>query len=132
MISHLDYTRRRLLQTSQRLRALIHARTRPVDELLVSQRVDRISWDDAQALEYRPVELGERFGPLWATYWFRARATVPEDWHGARVDLLWDSDSEATLWLDSRPGKQQAKHEPARARPDDAAAGREMGESQSR
>ena len=73
-----------------------------MDELLVSPQVDRISWDDAQRLDYRPAALGERFGPLWATYWFRIRATVPEEWRGQRVDLLWDSNSEAALWMDGR------------------------------
>jgi len=100
LISHPDYTRRRLRQASERLRAGLFADTRPVDELLVSNEVDRISWDDAQTLEYRPATLGERFGPLWATYWFRVRATVPEEWRGERVELLWQSDSEATLWRD--------------------------------
>jgi alpha-mannosidase len=75
----------------------------PVDELVVSGPVDRISHDDAQRLEYRPAALGERFGPLWATYWFRAAATVPEEWAGSRVDLQWFSDSEATLWVDGQP-----------------------------
>ena len=80
----------------------MYAATRPVDELLVSPRVDRIPWEDAQGLEYRSASFGERFGPLWATYWFRIVATVPEEWRGARVDLLWHSDSEATLWLGGR------------------------------
>jgi alpha-mannosidase len=80
----------------------VYADTRPVDELLVSPQVDRISYEDAQALEYRPVSLPERFGPLWATYWFRIRATVPEEWRGERVELLWYSGSEATLWRDGR------------------------------
>src|SRR5262249_52031950 len=39
------------------------------------------------------------------TYWFRGSATVPESWRGARVDLLWDSESEATLWLDGEPAQ---------------------------
>jgi alpha-mannosidase len=78
----------------------VYRATRPVDELLVSPQVDRIPWKEAQGLEYRPAAFGERFGPLWATYWFRIAATVPEEWRGARVDLLWFSDSEATLWLD--------------------------------
>lgn len=73
-----------------------------VDELSVSPAVDRISWADAPALEYRPAELGERFGPLWATYWFRIRATVPDEWSGRRVELLWSSLSEAALWHDGR------------------------------
>jgi alpha-mannosidase len=102
LISHLDYTRRRLKQTSERLHARVYSDVRPVDELLVSTQVDRISWAEAQALDYRAAELGERFGPLWATYWFRFRATVPQDWRGVRVDLLWQSGSEATLWDEGR------------------------------
>ena len=102
MISHPDYTRRRLLLASQRLRARIFADSRSVDELVVSPQVDRISYEEAQRLEYRPLELPERFGPLWATYWFRIRASVPEEWRGERVELLWYSGSEATLWRDGR------------------------------
>ena len=86
------------------------ADTRAVDELVVSPRVDRISYDEAQALEYRTVELPERFGPLWATYWFRVRATVPDEWRGERVELLWHSGSEATLWRDGRVVAGLNKH----------------------
>jgi alpha-mannosidase len=102
VIRHLEYTRARLAQRSERLRAAIRPETRPVDELLVSHAVDRLSWDEARALEYRPAKLGERFGPLWATYWFRIRATVPAEWRGRRVELMWSSLSEATLWQDGR------------------------------
>ena len=85
MISHPDYTRRRLRQASERLRAGLFADTAPVNELLVSEQVDRISWREAQSLDYRAAEIGERFGPLWATYWFRIRATIPGAWSGERV-----------------------------------------------
>jgi alpha-mannosidase len=102
LIRHSDYSRRRLAQASERLRALVYPETRAADELLVSQETGRISWDEAQGLEYRPAELGQRFGPLWATYWFRVRGTVPEEWRGRRVDLLWYSNGEATLWQDGR------------------------------
>jgi alpha-mannosidase len=101
-IRHLEYTRERFVQTSARLRALLYPETRPPDELLVGPRVDRIQWEEAQGLEYRPAELGQRFGPLWATYWFRLRFTVPDAWAGRRVDLLWASRSEAALWIDGR------------------------------
>jgi len=96
------YTRARLERTSQRLRERIHPETRPVDELLVSPAVDRISHDEAQGLDYRPAAIGEQFGPLWATFWFRVAATVPEEWSGRRVELLFVSNSEATLWRDGR------------------------------
>ena len=91
-------TRRRLAQTASRLRSLVHPEAVPPDSLLVSERTGRGGWDAAQALRYRPAELGEELGPQFATYWFRLEADVPEAWAGARVDLLWDSRSEAALW----------------------------------
>src|SRR5207253_2579172 len=53
-------------------------------------------------LEYRPAAAGEPLGPLWATYWYRIGATLPETWEDRRVDLLWETQAESTLWLDGR------------------------------
>src|SRR5262249_46629793 len=83
-----------------------------VDELLVGPRADRISFAAAQKLkDFRPAKYGEQFGPLWATYWFRASSTIPSVWKGRRVDLLWESHSEATLWIDGK-SVQGLNHEP--------------------
>jgi alpha-mannosidase len=98
-----EYTRGRIAQTVGRLRDLVHAERRPFDELLIAGPVDRISHADAQAFEYRPAQLRERLGPLWATYWLRAAASVPDSWAGSRVDLIWETGTESTLWLGARP-----------------------------
>jgi alpha-mannosidase len=98
-----EQVRGRLAQMSARLRALAHPEAVPADRLLVSERAERIGWHAAQALTYRDVELGEAFGPQWATYWFRIAATIPQAWAGAVVELAWDSGSEATLWRDGEP-----------------------------
>jgi alpha-mannosidase len=98
-----EYTRGRIAQTVVRLRELVHAERRPLDELLIAGPVDRIGHDEAQGLEYRPARMRERLGPLWATYWLRATATVPSEWAGSRVDLIWDTGTESTLWLGGRP-----------------------------
>jgi alpha-mannosidase len=97
---HPDETRRRLAQTASRLRSLVHPDWVGPDALAVSERTGREGWASAQGLDYRPAALGEHFGPEWATFWFRIEASVPGAWAGARVDLLWDSGSEATLWRD--------------------------------
>ena len=97
------YTRGRLGQTLGRLGRRIHSDRHPLDELRISPPVDRIGHAEAQELEYRPAELGERLGPAWATYWLRARATVPEGWRGSRVDLHWVTGTESTLWRPGRP-----------------------------
>ena len=44
--------------------------------------------------------LGERLGPLFATYWLRASGTVPEGAH-----LILDFGGEATLWVDGQPAE---------------------------
>jgi alpha-mannosidase len=102
LIRHLEYTRARFARTSAQLREQIYPESVAPDELLVAGPVDRIPLEQAERLDYRPAELRERFGPLFATYWFRMRATVPEAWRGRRVDLLWETGSESTLWIDGR------------------------------
>ncbi len=102
MIRHLAYTRERLADTAARLQAAIRPAAVASDRLLDAGPGGRISYDDAQRLDYRAAEPGERYGPLWATYWFRISATVPDAWAGRRVALLWATHAESTLWIDGR------------------------------
>src|SRR5215210_3858117 len=98
-----EQTRRRIAQTGARLHSLIHPETVAPEELLVSERTGRIPREQAEQLTYRPAEIGEAFGPQWATYWFRLAATVPEAWAGRPVELVWDSGCEATLYRGGLP-----------------------------
>jgi alpha-mannosidase len=100
--AHREYTRERLQRLEQRLAAAVWPERVAVTDLLLAGPVDRIEHEAAQALDYRRVDPGEQLGPLFATYWLRAEATVPAAWAGARVDLVLDTRSEATLWLDGR------------------------------
>jgi alpha-mannosidase len=99
---HPEYTRERIKQLGDRIKTRIYPQTQPVDRLLVSPRVDRIAYADAQKLKYRKAKLGDQFGPLWATFWFRITAKVPKSWAGRRIDFLWISWSEATLWQNGK------------------------------
>lgn len=106
MLRHPEYTRDRIRHVVTRLHTRVYSARVPVRELLVSGPVDRIAYDDAQKLaDWRPAKIGELFGPRWATYWFRLKTDVPQDWKGGRVELLWDSQSEATLWRDGQPAQ---------------------------
>ena len=102
MLRHPTYTRDRIAQVGRRMHALIHADVRDPERLRVAGPVGRIDHAQAELLDYRDASLGERFGPLWATYWFQIEAAVPPEWAGERVDLLWVSHSEATLWAGGR------------------------------
>ena len=99
------YTRGRLQQTLERLRGLVHADARALESLSIAGPVARIEHSEARCLDYRPARIGERLGPLWATYWLRATAIVPAAWSGSRVDLLWVTGTESTLWLGGLPAQ---------------------------
>jgi alpha-mannosidase len=112
MLRYPKYTRDRIRQLLDRLQSKIYREVRPVDQLSVSPPTGRISREQALGLAYRPVQRGEQFGPLWTTFWFKAKAVIPPEWQGGRVDLLWVSHCEATLWLDGR-STQGLNYEPA-------------------
>ncbi len=96
------YTRTRLAQFGRRLKRAIYPDRAEVSRIELAGPTARVPFAQAQAFEYRDVQLGVPLGPLWSTYWVRVTATIPEAWRGARVDLYWDSRSEGLLWLDGR------------------------------
>ena len=101
MQRHADYTQTRIRHLTRELAAKIYDAKLTIDDLAVSGPTDRISHGDAQKLtDFRPAKPGDIYGPQWATFWFRATAHVPAEWKGHRVDLLWDTQSESTLWID--------------------------------
>src|SRR5438874_1990879 len=103
MHRHADYTQTRIKLLIRRLAEKIYAARQTIDDLNVAGPVERITYAQAAELGgFRPAKVGDQFGPQWATYWFRASVRVPQEWKGSRVDLLWDSQSEATLWIDAR------------------------------
>ena len=104
MQKHFEITCNRLktfLQSSQ-LRSKIYPTQAPV-KLAVFRAPDRITFAEAQRGKYRPARVGEQFGPLWATHWFKVELAIPQAWRGREVHLLWDSHSEACVWQNGVP-----------------------------
>jgi alpha-mannosidase len=91
VLPHREYARERIAHTAARL--AVHGPPIPL-ALELSGPVER----GAPAGDYRPVEVGEPLGPLFATYWLRVRGRAPEGAH-----LFLDFGGEATVWHDGRP-----------------------------
>ncbi|MEW6749426.1 MAG: glycoside hydrolase family 38 C-terminal domain-containing protein [Candidatus Latescibacterota bacterium] len=102
MQQHPRYTRDRIAQMVGRLQGRIYPEMVQVEDLEISPPVGRITHAQAQRLPYEPVRPGRQLGPLWTTFWFRGRVTVPSQWHGQQVDFLWETHGEATLWVGGR------------------------------
>lgn len=70
-----------------------------------------VGYEEALRGLWSPFGLGERWGGAWATTWFRARAAVPKEWAGERVDARFDLGyhgspgfgAEGLLWRDGAP-----------------------------
>ena len=70
-----------------------------------------ILYAEAMRGAYRPVSVGDRWGPPWSTTWFHVQGEVPQEWAGRRVvawlDLGFAGPAgftcEALAWKDGRP-----------------------------
>ncbi|MEI8316284.1 MAG: alpha-mannosidase, partial [Verrucomicrobiota bacterium] len=104
MQKHFDITRNRIqafLRPTQ-LPGKLYPAKAPV-KLAVSRAPGRITFAEAVRGKYRPARIGEQFGPLWATVWFKVDITIPAAWRGREVVFLWDSNSEACVWQNGVP-----------------------------
>ncbi|MDP3378276.1 MAG: hypothetical protein Q8S53_07900, partial [Brevundimonas sp.] len=102
MLRHTALTLARIEQLAPRLKELIYPERAPL-RFEVAGPVGRIPWAEARALAYRPAAPGLELAPYGSTFWFRLAGEVPGSWVGRRVDVLWASHSEATLWRDGQP-----------------------------
>ncbi|MEO1128176.1 MAG: glycoside hydrolase family 38 C-terminal domain-containing protein [Planctomycetota bacterium] len=97
------YTRRRLAQLEHTLAALARPDAVPMQSIEVAGPTDRIPVAEAPQLVFAPAVPGDLFEGRWSTYWFRITGAAPAHWAGSPVELAWDSESEATVWLDDMP-----------------------------
>ncbi len=78
MLPHRGYARDRIARAVERARARVHADRAAIEGLELAGPVGRIGYAEAAGLPYRPAVAGEPLGPLFATYWLRGTAVVPE------------------------------------------------------
>jgi alpha-mannosidase len=104
MQKHFQLTRERLQKfySKEQLGGLIYSECLPV-HISVFHAPGRITYAEALQGEYRPTNLGEKFGPDWSTHWFKVNIEIPTTWKGCEVHLLWDSSSEGCIWRDGQP-----------------------------
>lgn len=69
----------------------------------VFQCSDPIGCSQAVQADYRPVEIGWRWGPAWSTAWFHITGSVPGSMAGRSVALRFSSGTEALWWRNGVP-----------------------------
>ncbi|MHB8133873.1 MAG: alpha-mannosidase [Anaerolineaceae bacterium] len=102
MQKHRDLTLKRLQTFQKLLESKIYTKAMPV-ELSHFAAPGRIKVEEAMRAQYQTVTLGTRFQPFWSTHWFKIHSIIPNEWEGQEVHFLWDSSSEACIWVDGQP-----------------------------
>jgi alpha-mannosidase len=102
MLKHPRQTVSRINHFARRFLPLIYQESIPL-KVDVAGPVDRITYDDAQKLTYKPAEIGMKIDPLWATFWFRVNADLPEAWKNKTVAIRFNTRSEGLVWIDGKP-----------------------------
>ncbi len=106
MLPDLEYAALRFETFADEVLRPLAMPTRHALAISVASFEGRPSLAEVQALSddaFTPVEIGWRWGPVWSTTWFRLRGEVPASLAGGRVDLRFDSGTEALAWRDGAP-----------------------------
>jgi alpha-mannosidase len=88
MFKHSLLTETRILQTVERIEALVYSPRVPIEIALWAVHGEPVQADRAFRSKYTPVSVGEMWGSLWDTVWFRFRGEVPKEWKGREVVAL--------------------------------------------
>ncbi|KAM4675500.1 alpha-mannosidase 2C1 [Discoglossus pictus] len=89
--------------TDCNLHGKLFGATCPVDSISYFLTENRISYDCAVTGIFQPTKVGEAFGPTWWTCWFKVQLSIPKEWVGKEVHLIWESDGEGMVWKDGQP-----------------------------
>lgn len=88
MLKHPDITETRIRSTLDRIGQLIYTPKAPLDTAAWSVHGEPVAPDKALKAKYAPCAVGDTWGGLWDTTWFRFRGQVPKDWKGREVVAL--------------------------------------------
>ena len=105
----------RLRRILSRVERAVYSERAPLEVAVWPADGEPVPVAQALAAEYAPARVGDRWGPPWATAWFRVTGTVPPEWAGRRVEAVFDlgfvadwpgSQAEALVYdLEGRPVK---------------------------
>ncbi len=101
--SELEFAAQRFaVFAEQVLEPAVYPVTAPL-EVGALQCSEPLSYAEAIGRTYEPVEPGWRWGPAWATAWFRLTGRIPPEMAGQALALRFSSGTEALLWLEGVP-----------------------------
>ncbi|HEY5741527.1 MAG TPA: hypothetical protein VIS99_03215, partial [Terrimicrobiaceae bacterium] len=88
MLKHPVLTESRIRQTLDRIEKLVNSPTAPIEVAAWAVHGEPVSPERAFQATYQPFSVGEMWGALWDTVWFRFQGQIPKEWKGREVIAL--------------------------------------------
>ncbi len=88
MLKHPDLTEGRIRATLDRIQQQIYTPRQSIDTAIWNVGGEPVPAEKAFKAKYAPIAVGEMWGSLWDTAWFRFRGQVPKAWRGREVVVL--------------------------------------------
>lgn len=85
MLKHPVQTEGRIRLALRRIEKLLYPETAPVEVAAWNVGGEPVPAEKAFKAKYTPFSVGEMWGGLWDTTWFRLRGEVPKEWKGREV-----------------------------------------------
>lgn len=102
MLKHSDLTRRRIEQfLKYELEPKVVTAEEPLRVFYCGEPYR--NQEEAAQGAYVEVDPGFRFGPAYATVWFKIAGTVPNGFEGKEIGLMAEVGGERTIWIDGKP-----------------------------
>ena len=88
MLKHPLLTESRIRQSVGRIEELVYSPRAPVEIAMWAVHGEPVPAERALKAKYKPFSVGEMWGSLWDTAWFRFQGEVPKEWKGREVVAL--------------------------------------------
>ncbi len=85
MLKHPLLTESRIRQTLERVERLVYLPKAPIEVATWAVHGEPVPAERGFAAKFMPFSVGEMWGALWDTVWFRFRGVVPREWKGREV-----------------------------------------------
>ena len=97
-----DYEQK-VAKRANEIRNYVYSDCVSLEDIGIFETTEHITPQEAESKNYIPVQTGHCWGEMWSTAWFRLRFTVPDEFRGEPVVLLFDCGGEAVAFIDRKP-----------------------------
>ncbi|MDO9578603.1 MAG: alpha-mannosidase [Candidatus Cloacimonadales bacterium] len=93
----------RIKRFADRINQQRYTDPQPLSASYIYDKIEPIPFEIALKAEYKPIKIGEEWGELWGSAWFKFKGKIPAEFKGKEIGALIDLNGEGCVWKDNSP-----------------------------